>query len=155
MKLKIICSKPELMPKYETEGASGLDLHLDLESTSRDPQSGKGCAAGRDYVSLHNSIEGLRLWTGIRVEVPSGYELQVRPRSGLTSKGLIVHLGTIDSDYRGEIVVLVNVRDQMSFHHGDRIAQAVICPVKRVELAVVNELSPSARGEKGFGSTGV
>ena len=98
--------------------------------------------------------------TGLYMEIPAGYEGQVRPRSGLAAKSGITVLngpGTIDSDYRGEVkVLLINFGSEPFFiHNGDRIAQLVIAPVARATFALKSELSASRRGEGGFGSTGV
>lgn len=97
--------------------------------------------------------------TGLRVEIPAGFEMQIRPRSGLALKHGITlpnTPGTIDSDYRGPLgVALVNLGDQpFTVAHGDRIAQMVVAPVVQVGFAVVDSLSDTARGEGGFGSTG-
>lgn len=98
--------------------------------------------------------------TGVRMAIPGGYEGQVRPRSGLAIKhgiALVNSPGTIDSDYRGEIgVILVNLgADAVRFDKGERIAQLVICPIVRAELHVVENLEETSRGEGGFGSTGI
>jgi dUTP pyrophosphatase len=125
------------MPEYKTAGAAGLDLH-----------------------SLHDLPiypgERTAFGTGICVEIPPGFEGQVRPRSSLTAHGLVLPTGTIDSDYRGEIkVVLINTsREVRHIHAGDRIAQLVIAPVARCEVVEVEELSSTERGAGGFGSTG-
>lgn len=143
MKLKIKkLSEYAVVPKYQTDGASGLDLHA--------------CLLPWDSKTILNGSR-LLVPVGLAVEIPEGYEGQIRPRSGLAHKsGVMTALGTIDSDYRGEISVnLFN----MSFHnycvtHGERIAQLVIVPVVRAEIEEVLELSTSNRGESGFGSTG-
>ena len=124
-------------PRYATEGAAGLDL----------------CA---DITCILQPGQILRVPTGIHAEIPDGYEGQVRPRSGLASQGVVAILGTIDSDYRGEIHVLLENRSREPYivHPGDRIAQLVIAPVARVGVDVVEDLSETARGEGGFGSTG-
>lgn len=96
--------------------------------------------------------------TGIAIELPEGYEAQVRPRSGLATKGITVMNtpGTIDNDYRGEIkIIMVNHAHQMfTINKGDRIAQLVIAPFYKAEVKEVEELSETERGESGFGSTG-
>ena len=121
-------------------------------------------AAGMDVVSAENLIlrPGMRhaVATGFAVAIPPGYEIQVRPRSGLALKhGISVPNtpGTIDSDYRGPLgVALINLGDAAyTIHHGDRIAQAVIAPVLQVLFAVVDRLSDTDRGSGGFGSTGL
>ncbi|MCL5677041.1 MAG: dUTP diphosphatase, partial [Firmicutes bacterium] len=98
--------------------------------------------------------------TGIRIAIPTGYEAQVRPRSGLALRWGVTLLnspGTIDADYRGEVqVILVNLgKEPFTLHRGDRVAQLVFAPVARAELAEVTELDETERGEGGFGHTGV
>jgi dUTP pyrophosphatase len=96
--------------------------------------------------------------TGLRMEIPEGYEVQIRPRSGLARRGLVAAFGTVDSDYRGEVgVILHNTNSDMVklIEDGDRIAQGVLCPVTRANFEFVNEVSQTARGSGGFGSTGV
>jgi dUTP pyrophosphatase len=128
------------LPRYETAGSAGLDLRAD------------------EPVSLAPGERRL-VPTGLAVEIPHGHEGQVRPRSGLALRlgvGMVNAPGTIDSDYRGEVgVILVNHgREPVSFARGERIAQLVIAPVVRAELVVVDELGDSSRGAGGFGSTG-
>jgi dUTP pyrophosphatase len=128
------------LPRYETAGAAGLDLRADEPVT---------LAPG----------ERRLVPTGLALELPAGFEGQVRPRSGLAVRhgvGMVNAPGTIDSDYRGEVgVVLVNHgQAPVSFARGDRIAQLVIAPVVQAELELVEELSQSDRGAGGFGSTG-
>lgn len=136
-------SKVEVpLPRYETEDAAGLDLR----------------AALLEPVELAAGARRL-IPTGLRVAIPRGYEGQVRPRSGLALKHGVTVLnapGTIDADYRGEIgVVLVNHGDApIAIAPLDRIAQLVIAPVTRAEITLVTELSSTARGEGGYGSTG-
>ncbi|HET6413346.1 MAG TPA: dUTP diphosphatase [Anaeromyxobacter sp.] len=131
---------PLELPRYETEGAAGLDLRAD------EPFS---LAPG----------ERRLVPTGLSVEIPQGYEGSVRPRSGLALRhgvGMVNAPGTVDSDYRGELsVVLVNHgREAVSFGRGERIAQLVIAPVVRADLVLVEALGGTARGSGGFGSTG-
>ncbi len=131
------------LPEYKTEGSSGFDLRS-LEEFNLIP-------GNRQLVS-----------TGLYVEIPQGYEIQIRSRSGLAFKeGLIVgnQPGTVDSDYRGELKVnLVNIgRVNRYINKGDRIAQAVLCPIVQAEFEEVSslkDLEDSTRGEGGFGSTG-
>lgn len=128
------------VPHYESEHASGLDL------------------AALEPLTIPPGQWG-RVHTGLAMEIPAGFEGQVRPRSGLAlKKGLTVlnAPGTIDADYRGEIMVaLINHSSQaVSIEAGERIAQLVICPVTQVRVDVVQELSETARGPGGFGSTG-
>lgn len=126
-------------PAYQTAGAAGCDV------TSQE-----------DVILRHGEVKVVS--TGLFLEVPEGYECQVRPRSGLATKGVSVlnSPGTLDSDYRGELkVILYNVMDQpFKINAGERIAQLVFAPVTRVEFEVVEELSKTERGEGGFGSTG-
>lgn len=126
------------IPKYAHPGDAGLDL----------------CAAEKHWVPPLGTV---RIPTGIAVAIPEGYQGEVRPRSGLASKGIHVILGTIDSGYRGEIeVVLFNsTGDFYTVRWGDRIAQLVIMPVVRADLVEVDELDETERGTDGFGSTGV
>lgn len=132
----------ELLPTYQTEGASGMDLFADLEEEIVLPPGGR-----------------VLVPTGIAVEIPPGVEGQVRPRSGLAARNGITCLnspGTIDSDYRGEIrVILVNLgEDSFVVRRGDRVAQLVFSPVLRVLLEETGELGETPRGERGFGHTG-
>lgn len=132
------------LPEYKTALASGLDLS----------------AANYDPIPLNSMGNIVMVPTGISIEVPVGYEVQVRPRSGLASKNGITVVntpGTVDADYRGEIsVALVNLSGRrFTVERGMRIAQIVICPVVQADLEVVEELSISERGSNGFGSTGV
>lgn len=131
---------PLELPRYETAGAAGLDLRADEPVT---------LAPG----------ERRLVPTGLSVEIPPGHEGQVRPRSGLALRhgiGMVNAPGTIDSDYRGEVGVLLVNHGQapVAFARGDRIAQLVIAPVVRAEVALADALSASDRGGGGFGSTG-
>src|SRR3954452_18508711 len=128
------------LPRYESEGAAGLDLRADEPFT---------LAPG----------ERRLVPTGLALQIPPGHEGQVRPRSGLAVRhgiAIVNAPGTIDSDYRGEVqVVLVNLgQAPVSFARGDRVAQLVIAPVTRVEVRLVEELNATDRGAGGFGSTG-
>ncbi|MCS7262925.1 MAG: dUTP diphosphatase [Aquificaceae bacterium] len=130
------------LPFYATEHASGMDLLAAVE----EPLLIK--PLGRALVP-----------TGIAVELPPGFEAQVRPRSGLALRHGVTLLnspGTVDADYRGEVkVILVNLgQEDFLVRRGDRIAQLVVCQVVRVELEEVEELSTTGRAERGFGSTG-
>ena len=135
-------SKNIPLPKYETAGSSGMDLSANVEETvSIDP--GK--------ISL--------IPTGISVSIPKNFEIQIRPRSGLAAKNQISVLntpGTIDSDYRGEIkVILINLSEKVFLvEKGDRIAQMILCPVVKAKLTEVDSLDVTSRGSDGFGSTG-
>ena len=135
------------LPAYETPGAAGADIRANLRPEDR--------AAGITLAPMQRVIVA----TGIRVEIPVGYEMQIRPRSGLAVKHGITlpnTPGTIDSDYRGPLgVALVNLgAAPFVISHGDRIAQMVVAPVVQVGFTVVDRLSDTARGEGGFGSTG-
>lgn len=136
------------IPSYATDGAAGIDLYA----------ASLGCAIGSDAAAILDPRERIGIGCGVAVEIPPGHEGQVRGRSGLAKRGLsIVHgVGTIDSDYRGEIVaMLVNHGDRpVEINRGDRIAQLVIAPVVRATLAEVDELTETERGAGGFGSTG-
>ncbi|HIE09597.1 MAG TPA: dUTP diphosphatase [Armatimonadetes bacterium] len=131
------------LPSYASEGAAGLDLRAAIDGEVVIPPGGWALIP-----------------TGIKVAIPEGFEGQVRPRSGLALRHGIALLnapGTVDSDYRGEIkVILVNLgREPFVIRRGDRIAQLVISPVARAEVEVVREVPPTKRGEGGFGSTGL
>ncbi|MGB1426568.1 MAG: dUTP diphosphatase, partial [Paracoccaceae bacterium] len=135
------------LPSYETTGAAGADLRANFPPDQR--HAGAVLAAGTRAL----------MPTGLHMEIPHGYEVQLRPRSGLALKHGITLLnapGTIDSDYRGAVgVILINTSDQ-DFHiaHGDRIAQMVVAPVTQAGFAVSDALSATDRGAGGFGSTG-
>ena len=135
-------SKEVSLPKYETSGSSGMDLAA--------------------YINNDINLEPWKseiIPTGISVAIPEGFEIQIRPRSGLAAKNKISVLntpGTIDADYRGEIkVILINLSDKtFVIEKGFRIAQMVVCPIIQAQLEEVDELSETIRGEGGFGSTG-
>ena len=129
------------LPERATEGSSGLDLFACIEEPGH-------VVLGRQPVPVG---------TGIAIESPRGFDVQVRPRSGLSAKGVGVTLGTIDSDYRGELLVtmyLFGEREEYRVNHGDRIAQLVIGRLADLPLTEVSELSATARGSGGHGSTG-
>jgi len=135
-------SNEVLTPKYETPGSSGMDI-----------------AAYINEDVIINSGDKALIPTGFSLSIPQGYEVQIRPRSGLAIKKGITILntpGTIDSDYRGEIkVVLINLsKDKFTVQNGERIAQMVVCPIVQVSIEEVKELSETNRGIGGFGSTG-
>ena len=135
-------SKTVSLPKYETNGSSGMDLAADLITDIKiDP--------GKTAI----------IPTGLALSIPRGFEVQIRPRSGLAAKKKITVLntpGTIDSDYRGEIkVILINLgHEPFKVEKGLRIAQMVVCPIVKAQLKEVDDLSETERGEGGFGSTG-
>ena len=135
------------LPSYETAGAAGADVRANLPLADR--------AEGITLAPMQRLI----VPTGIRVEIPSGYEMQIRPRSGLALKHGITlpnTPGTIDSDYRGPLgVALINLGDApYTLHHGDRIAQISVAPVVQARFAVVEHLTETPRGAGGIGSTG-
>ena len=130
-----------ILPEYKTDGSSGMDLMANVEQTV------KIMPGEKKIIS-----------TGIMVAIPEQYEIQIRPRSGLAAKNGISVLntpGTIDSDYRGEIkLILINLgKDIFQINKNDRIAQMIVCPIIKVELKEVESLPETARGEGGFGST--
>ena len=142
MQIKIINKSNHDVPHYETIASAGMDLRASLSEA-------------RTLKPLERSIVG----TGLFIELPIGYEAQVRPRSGLAAKKGITVLnapGTIDADYRGEIgVILVNLSsEEFTINNGERIAQLVIAKHERAEWTEVEILSETDRGEGGFGSTG-
>ncbi len=135
------------LPRYETEGAAGADIRANLAPADR--------AAGVTLAPMGRVIVA----TGLRVEIPVGFEMQIRPRSGLALKhgiSLPNTPGTIDSDYRGPLgVALINLGvAPYVIAHGDRIAQMVIAPVVQARFEVVQAMGETVRGEGGFGSTG-
>ena len=135
-------SKNVNLPKYETEGSSGMDLSADIDSKI-------------DLEPGESSI----IPTGISVSIPRNFEIQIRPRSGLAAKKQISVLntpGTIDSDYRGEIkVILINLGKKIfTVEKGARIAQMILCPIEKAKIKEVQDLEKTNRGTKGFGSTG-
>lgn len=139
MKIKIV-SRSSVLPEYETSGSAGMDLKSEESITIKPGE--------RVLVS-----------TGIFIELPEGYEAQVRARSGLSIKhgiGLVNGVGTIDSDYRGEVKVpLINWGEMpYKIEEGDRIAQLVIAKYERISWEVVEKLNQTNRNEKGFGSSG-
>jgi dUTP pyrophosphatase len=130
-----------ILPEYKTDGSSGMDLMANVEQTV------KILPGEKKIIS-----------TGIMVAIPEQYEIQIRPRSGLAAKNGISVLntpGTIDSDYRGEIkVILINLgKDIFEIKKNDRIAQMIVCPIIKVELEEVESLPETVRGKGGFGST--
>jgi dUTP pyrophosphatase len=131
-----------ILPEYKTDGAAGMDL----------------CAAISEPVTL-KPLERKLIPTGLKIELEHGYEAQIRPRSGLSIKHgitLINCVGTVDEDYRGEVCVpVVNIsNEEYTITPDERIAQMVISRVEQANLEVVTELTSTARGEGGFGSTG-
>jgi len=141
--IKIINQSDNPIPHYATAGSAGMDLRANL-----------------DEPVILLPLQRKMVPTGLFIELPEGFEAQVRPRSGLANKQGITCLnspGTVDSDYRGEIkVILINLSDeQQMIQHGDRIAQMVISKVERASWEMVQQLSETVRGEGGFGHTGI
>ena len=142
MTIKIINKSTHKLPAYETIASAGMDLHANLSAPI-----------------ILKPLERTIIKTGLQIELPVGFEAQVRPRSGLAAKhGLTVlnSPGTVDADYRGEIgVILVNLSTiDFKIEDGERIAQLVIAKHERAEWIEVQELNKTSRGEGGFGSTG-
>ena len=136
-------SKEVSLPKYETSGSSGMDLSANINSD----------------VNIEPGNSAI-IPTGLAISIPKGFEVQIRPRSGLAAKQKISVLntpGTIDADYRGEIkVILINLNDKVfTVEKGLRIAQMVVCRVVQAKLEEVSELNDTDRGKGGFGSTGI
>jgi dUTP pyrophosphatase len=142
MHIKIINKSQHDLPNYETIASAGMDLRANLA----------------EQITL-KSLERTIIKTGLFIELPIGYEAQVRPRSGLAAKKGITVLnspGTVDADYRGEIgVILVNLsQEDFTIQNGERIAQLIIAKHERAQWIEVQELSETSRGIQGFGSTG-
>lgn len=140
--VNIINQSSNELPAYATEGSAGMDLRANLDQP----------------VTLQ-SLERRLIPTGLFIELPDGYEAQIRPRSGMAIKQGITCLnspGTIDSDYRGELkVILINLSNEPQLlSHGDRIAQMVISSVDKASLILVEQINSTQRGEGGFGHTG-
>ncbi len=143
MQINIINKSQHALPKYETIASAGMDLRANLSESI-----------------ILKPFERTLVKTGLFMELPVGYEAQVRPRSGLALKKGITVLnspGTIDADYRGEIgVILINLSNEdFVIENGERIAQLVIAEYQQAEFIEANELSETSRGTGGFGSTGV
>lgn len=143
MEIKAINLSANPLPSYATEGSSGMDLRANLE-----------------HNEILHPLERKLIPTGLFLEIPTGFEAQVRPRSGLALKHGITCLntpGTIDSDYRGEVkVLLVNLSNEaFSISPGERIAQLVICKIEKATLKLADGLTDTKRSDGGFGHTGV
>ncbi len=143
MKVKIIKNNPFKLPEYETKGSAGVDLQAYVENPV-----------------VLKPMERALVPTGIFIEIPEGYEAQVRARSGLAIKhgiSLVNGIGTIDSDYRGEIkVILINLGEkEFIINSGDRIAQMVFIKHEQADFELTEELDDTERGAGGFGHTGV
>ncbi len=143
MEIKVINASGHKLPHYETVASAGMDIRANIPIS----------------ITL-SPLERAIIKTGLFIELPMGYEAQVRPRSGLAAKKGITVLnapGTIDADYRGEVaVILINLSNEMFvIENGERIAQLVIAKHERAQWVEVTELSQTIRGEEGFGSTGI
>lgn len=141
--VKCIVSQGAVLPEYKTKGSAGADV----------------CAFLTEPVIIEKG-KSVMLPTGLFFEIPAGYEIQVRPRSGLAAKNGITVLntpGTIDSDYRGELkIILINLgSEDFTVNNGDRIAQIILAPVIQANFESVNVISETERGSGGFGSTGI
>ncbi len=142
IEIKIINKSSNALPEYATTGSSGMDIRANL-----------------DIPQTLQPLERTLIPTGLFIELPQGYEAQIRPRSGLAIKQGITCLntpGTIDADYRGEIkVILINLsQEEQVIHHGDRIAQMVVQTVEQVQWKPVEEIAGTVRSAGGFGHTG-
>ena len=143
IEVKLVAQKGAVVPSYKTDGAAGADV----------------CAFLTEPVTIAPGSFAM-IPTGLFFEIPQGYEIQVRPRSGLAAKNGITVLntpGTIDSDYRGELkIILINLGSSaFVVNNGERIAQIIVSPVTVADFKLTDSLSDTVRGEKGFGSTGV
>ena len=135
-------SKEVITPKYKTDGSSGVDLSAFLD---------------KEVIIKPNSSDLIP--TGLQVAIPEEFEIQIRPRSGLAAKesiGVLNSPGTIDSDYRGELKIILFNHSNKDFkiNNGDRIAQMVLVPILKMEFEEVDNLPDTVRGQGGFGSTG-
>lgn len=143
IKVKLLANFKGELPRYETKLASGFDVRAQLGGPT-----------------IIRPMERVLIPTGLSVAIPSGYEIQARPRSGLAIKKGLTLLntpGTIDADYRGEIkIIVINLsQEPIEILDQDRIAQLVLCPVYQAEFELVNDLDETVRGAGGFGSTGI
>ncbi|PID67327.1 MAG: dUTP diphosphatase [Fusobacteriales bacterium] len=142
IEVKVVREEGVVLPKYETEGSAGLDVRANIKEPI-----------------LLKSLERVLIPTGLKIAIPEGYEVQVRPRSGLAIKHGITMLnspGTVDSDYRGELkVIAVNLsKDDYTIEPNERIAQFVLNKVEKIKFVEVETLDETKRGEGGFGHTG-
>ena len=142
VEVKVVREKGVELPKYETKGSAGMDVRANV----------------KEPITL-KSLERILIPTGLKVAIPEGYEIQVRPRSGLAIKHGITMLntpGTVDSDYRGELkVIVVNLSNEAyTIEPNERIGQFVLNKIEQIEFIEVKELESTERGEGGFGHTG-
>lgn len=140
--VKVVNKSKNPLPEYETSGSAGMDVRANIE----------------EPITL-GSLERKLIPTGLHVQIPEGYEIQVRPRSGLALKhGLSFcnSIGTIDSDYRGDIgLIIINLsKDEYTIQPGERLGQLVLNKVEQIQWEVVEDLSKTERGDDGFGHTG-
>ena len=143
VEVKVVREKGVELPKYETKGSAGMDVRANI----------------KEPITL-KSLERILIPTGLKVAIPEGYEIQVRPRSGLAIKHGITMLntpGTVDSDYRGELkVIVVNLSNETyTIEPNERIGQFVLNKIEQIEFVEVEELDSTERGHGGFGSTGL
>jgi dUTP pyrophosphatase len=143
MQISIINSSNNQLPEYATTGSSGMDIRANLSNPI-----------------ILQPLERTLIPTGLFLEIPTGYEAQIRPRSGLAIKQGLTCLntpGTIDADYRGEIkIILINLsNEQQTIQHGDRIAQMVFMKIEQVQLTSVEIINETTRGDGGFGHSGI
>lgn len=143
MIINIINKSTNPLPEYATEGSAGVDIRADLQEDI-----------------ILDSLDRFLIPTGIFVEIPEGYEIQIRARSGLSIKKgltLVNAVGTIDSDYRGEIMVpIINLsKEKAVISHGERVAQMILAKYERIEFKEAEELKDTKRGDGGFGHTGL
>lgn len=143
LKVRVRAKRPDLIPQYATDGAAGCDVRACLETSLIVPPG-----------------KIAKVPTGLSFEIPHGFEIQVRPRSGLASKhgiSIVNTPGTIDCDFRGEVhVILINhSNENFVIEPGMRIAQLVVAPVLQAEFIIAEELTATSRGENGFGHTGL
>lgn len=143
IQVNIVNTSSNPLPAYATAGSAGMDMRADL----------------KEPVILQ-PLERKLISTGLFIELPDGYEAQIRPRSGMAIKQGITCLnspGTVDADYRGELkVILINLSNKVqAINHGDRIAQIIVAKTEKAELVLVDILNESQRGEGGFGHTGI
>ena len=143
IRVNIVNTSTNPLPSYATTGSAGMDIRAHLQQPV-----------------ILQPLERSLISTGLYIELPQGYEAQIRPRSGMAIKQGITCLnspGTVDSDYRGELkIILINLSNVIqTINHGDRIAQMVIAKTEKAELILVQELAESLRGEGGFGHTGI
>lgn len=141
--VKVVNKSKNPLPEYETSGSAGVDVRANID----------------EPITL-GSLERKLIPTGLHVQIPEGYEIQVRPRSGLALKkgiSMVNTPGTIDSDYRGDIgLIIINLsKDEYTIQPGERLGQLVLNKVEQIQWKVVENLSETERGDGGFGHTGV